>query len=307
MPTPVIQTTNLRKEYGAVVAVKDLTLDVPRGEVFGFLGPNGAGKSTTVKMLLGLAKPTAGRARVFGQPPGRPQTRANIGFLPEHFRFHEWLRAAEFLAFHGKLYGIPAPALRRRIDELLQLVDLTASAHIRLSKFSKGMLQRIGLAQAMLNRPELIFLDEPTSGLDPLGRRLVRDIIARLKAAGTTVFLNSHLLSEVEKTCDRVAFIKRGRVVRIDSMDNLIHRSTEVVLRVDELSPDLLEALGRLGSRLELNGATLSMVVPTPDAVPDIARAVLERRAKLYELRLRQKTLEEIFVSIIEAGEGAAP
>ena len=300
MTDPVIETHHLRKEYGPKVALKDLTLQVPRGEVFGFLGPNGAGKSTTVKMLLDLVRPTSGEARLFGRHPGTPQVRANVGFLPEHFRFHEWLRAGEFLMFHGKLYGLSTTVLKERIPQLLDLVGLSDNAKMRLSKFSKGMLQRIGLAQAMLNEPELIFLDEPTSGLDPLGRRLVRKSIRQLKAGGTTIFLNSHFLSEVEITCDRVAFIKEGQVVQIDTMAGLLNQAIEVVLRVDALKPDLLEALENLGSHLHVHGSTISMMVEKQELLPEIAQLTFQHRVKLYELSPRQKSLEEIFVSIIE-------
>lgn len=301
---PVIETVHLRKEYGAKVAVEDLTLRVPRGEVFGFLGPNGAGKSTTVKMLLGLVWPTAGELTVFGQAPRDPQVRARIGFLPEHFRFHEWLRAGEFLMFHGRLYGIPPQTLRQRIPELLEQVGLADSAQTRLSEFSKGMLQRIGLAQAMLNEPELIFLDEPTSGLDPLGLRLVRDIIRRLKAAGTTIFLNSHLLSEVEVTCDRVAFIKNGRVVQTDRMADLLQRTTRVVLRAAPMTPGLVEALSAQGSQVMANGAQVSLLVEDEEALPALVQTVLHHGARLYELSPRRASLEEIFVDIIGAGQG---
>lgn len=299
MTHPAIDTTHLRKEFGKKVAVQDLTLQVPQGEVFGFLGPNGAGKSTTVKMLLGLVRPTGGEATLFGQSPQHPQTRLKVGFLPEHFRYHEWLRATEFLMFHGKLYGLSGSELDNRITELLKLVGLADSAQVRLSNFSKGMLQRIGLAQAMLNRPDLIFLDEPTSGLDPLGRRLVRDIIRRLKAAGTTIFLNSHFLSEVEVTCDRVAFIKKGRIVQTDTMQNLMNQTTELRLRVDNLTPALIAILGKWGEQIEVNGARASMLIEDQNVVPQIAQAIFKQGANLYELSPRQKSLEELFVSII--------
>lgn len=302
-----IQTSHLRKEYGSNPAVEDLTLEVPMGEVFGFLGPNGAGKSTTVKMLLDLVRPSSGEVRLFDRHPADPQTRARVGFLPEHFRFHEWLRAHEFLMLHGQLYGMSASDLRKRIPQLLDLVGLAANAHMRLSKYSKGMLQRVGLAQAMLNRPQLVFLDEPTSGLDPLGRRLVRDVIRRLKAEGTTIFLNSHFLSEVEITCDRVAFINQGRVVHMDTMANLLSRTTEVILRVDAWKPELLSALEPLGDHVQLDGTTLSMLVEDQNVVPAIARLVFEHGAQLYELRPRQKSLEEIYVSIIEGDQRSGP
>jgi len=172
-----IATRGLCKVFNGKVAVRSLNLEVPRGEIFGFLGPNGAGKSTSLKMLLGLATPTRGEAMVLGRPAGDVPIRRKIGFLPEHFRFYEWLTAAELLRLHGRLYGMSHSRLRQKVPELLGLVGLTEHAGKRLRDFSKGMLQRIGLAQALLNDPELIFLDEPTSGLDPAGRRLVRDII----------------------------------------------------------------------------------------------------------------------------------
>src|SRR6185295_4684067 len=239
----VIETTNLQKSFGRKVAVADLTLQVPRGEVFGFLGPNGAGKSTSVKMLLGLVAPSGGQARVLGQPPGQPAAMARVGFLPEHFRFHEWMRAAELLDLHGRLYGMDAAALKRRVPEVLELVGLAEHARRTIGDFSKGMLQRIGLAQALLNDPTLVFLDEPTSALDPFGRMLVRGLLRDLKARGTTVFLNSHLLGEVEATCDRVSFIKNGRVLRTVALHELQAGHTSVEVRVDTATPELLSAL----------------------------------------------------------------
>ncbi len=304
MTTLAIETTHLRKEYGSKIAVADLTLQVPQGEVFGFLGPNGAGKSTTIKMLLGLVIPTGGEIKLLGQSPRKPQVRAKIGFLPEHFRYHEWLKAHEFLTFHGRLYGLSKDQLKHKIPELLNLVGLSDSADVKLSDFSKGMLQRIGLAQAMLNEPKLIFLDEPTSGLDPFGLRQVRDIIYRLKTAGITIFLNSHLLSEVEIVCDRVAFIKKGKVIQTSLMADLTRQNTEVTVRTDTLKPDLLQALSHLGRDIQPNGATLSMVVDHEEMIPQIAQVVHQQGLKLYELRPKQKSLEEIFVSIIGSDAG---
>jgi ABC-2 type transport system ATP-binding protein len=214
--------------------VEDLTLSVRQGEVYGFLGPNGAGKTTSVKMLLSLIAPTSGTGSLFGKPLGDPLARNLVGFLPEHFRFHEWLSAREFLRLHADLYGMAEQDSIKRIDELLELVGLTPHTHKKLRAFSKGMLQRIGLAQALLNRPKLVILDEPTSGLDPVGRRLVRDIIRELKQAGTTVFLNSHLLSEVEITCDRVAFIKFGQIIKISELSTLMDGAVSVNLRAQQ-------------------------------------------------------------------------
>src|SRR5262245_29617312 len=239
-----IETRGLRKEFGDKAAVADLTLTVRQGEVFGFLGPNGAGKTTSVKMLLGLARPTAGTAEVLGAPAGNVTARSQVGFLPEHFRFHEWLTGTELLTFHGRLYGLRPPRLAERVSSLLARVDLLDAASRRLSAYSKGMLQRIGLAQALLNEPDLVFLDEPTSGLDPLGRLLVRDVIDELRERGTTVFLNSHLLSEVEVTCDRVAFVREGCVVREVALGQRVGR-LEVELKLAPLTPEVLRGLER--------------------------------------------------------------
>src|SRR6516165_3289374 len=181
-----IRTRGLRKVFSGKVAVEGLTLEVPRGEVFGFLGPNGAGKSSSVKMLLGLVRPTSGEATVLGRPAGDVETRRKIGFLPEHFRFYDWLTPVELLHLHGRLHGVPAGVLRERVAALLDLVGLTPHREKLLREFSIAMLQRIGLAQALINEPELIFLDEPTSGLDPLGRLLVRDLLRELRSGGTT-------------------------------------------------------------------------------------------------------------------------
>lgn len=297
---PVIETCDLSKVYGNTVAVDGLSLSVDKGEVFGFLGPNGAGKTTTVKMLLGLVFPTAGQARILDHLPGDPAVMSRVGFLPEHFRFHAWLTATEFLRLHARLYGMSAEQCRRRIPELLERVGLAGWADTRLSKFSKGMSQRIGLAQALLNRPELVFLDEPTSGLDPLGRREVRDLIRELRNAGVTVFLNSHLLSEVEVTCDRVAIIKRGRVVRIGTLDELTSGALEVEVRAGGLTPELRAGLERWGRIMWADGARLTLAVEGEEALPAIVDWLVAGGARLYALSPRRPSLEELFVQLIE-------
>lgn len=297
--TPAIETHGLRKVFGAKVAVADLTLTVERGEVFGFLGPNGAGKTTAVKMLLSLISPTSGSARLLGRPLGDRQVRARIGFLPEHFRFHEWLTAEEFLSFHGQLHGMSGQRIRQRVPLLLDLVQLTDCAQVRLAAFSKGMLQRIGLAQSLLNEPELIFLDEPTSGLDPLGRRLVRDIIRDLRAQGTTVFLNSHLLSEVEVTCDRVAFIKDGRIVKLAALQTLVDGETTAELRLGQVTPGLLAGLSRWGRDIRADGSRITMTVDDEDSLPAIARWVVEQGARLYALTPQRLSLEDLFLRVM--------
>ncbi|MBK9709898.1 MAG: ABC transporter ATP-binding protein [Kouleothrix sp.] len=311
MPDFVIETTGLRKVYGAKVAVADLTLQVPRGEVFGFLGPNGAGKSTSVKMLLGLVAPSGGAAQLLGRRPGDPVAMARIGFLPEHFRFHEWLQAAELLDLHGRLHRIDAATRRRRIPALLDQVGLAEHARRPIADFSKGMLQRIGLAQALLNEPDLVFLDEPTSALDPFGRMLVRGIIHDLKARGTTVFLNSHLLGEVEATCDRVSFIKAGRVLRTLALKDMQEGLLHVELRVDRVTPELLAALaGVIGDQGQVTvaendpssppaPATCHLTLPDEELLPEVAACTLASGARLYALTPRRISLEQLFLDVV--------
>jgi len=299
-----IETTGLRKEFGANVAVRGLTLQVERGEVFGFLGPNGAGKTTSIKMLLGLVAPTAGRASLLGAPLGNRVARARMGFLPEHFRFHDWLTAREFLALHGQLYGMTAPQLATRIVELLDLVGLTPFRDKQLRTFSKGMLQRVGLAQALLNEPQLVFLDEPTSGLDPVGRRLVRDIIRDLRARGTTVFLNSHLLSEVEITCDRVAFIKHGEVITVRELGALTDGATHVQLRARGLTPEVLTGLREWGGDVRGDGEHVTFTVADETALPAIARYLVARDVEIFALTPQKLSLEDLFIQIVGTDGG---
>jgi ABC-2 type transport system ATP-binding protein len=305
----VVETTELRKTFGsarggrAVAAVDGVTLRVGRGEVFGFLGPNGAGKTTTIKMLLGLVHPTGGEARILGRRPGDPAVMGKVGFLPEHFRFPAWLGAAEFLDLHARLLNMDAPARRARISDLLDSVGLGDRGSTRLGEFSKGMSQRIGLAQALLNKPDLVVLDEPTSGLDPLGRREVMDLIRALRAGGTTVFLNSHLLSEVEATCDRIAMIKKGRVVRSGTLDDLAGPQIEVDLHAGGVTQETLDRIGSLGVRVARGDPARGeylLLVDDGEALPRIAAALVEAGASLYRLSPRRLSLEEAFVRIME-------
>lgn len=304
MTDAIIDTRGLQKHFGAKVAVEDLTLTVRRGEVFGFLGPNGAGKTTSVKMLLGLTAPTAGGANVLDKPIGDQQTRSRIGFLPEHFRFHDWLTGREFLRLHGRLHRMPRAVLDERIAKLLRRVDLEDAADRKLHGYSKGMVQRIGLAQALINAPDLIVLDEPTSGLDPIGRLLVRDIIAELKGAGTTVFLNSHLLSEVEITCDRVAFVKRGRVLREMSLADE-HDAVEVEIRLESFPDDIVEGLRSFGRDVRIENGVAHFNVASEDVVPEIVAWLVGRGARVHRIGSGRKSLEELFLEIIGEDERA--
>ena len=301
----VIDTRGLRKRFGPTLAVADLSLSVRAGEIFGFLGPNGAGKTTSIKMLLSLVHPDGGNGRVLGQRLGDRLTRARIGFLPEHFRFHDCLTARELLRFHGRLYGLSGSDLDMRIDRLLARVDLLEAADRPVRGYSKGMMQRTGLAQALLNDPVLVFLDEPTSGLDPLGRLLVRDIISELRDRGTAVFLNSHLLGEVEATCDRVAFVKQGRTIH----EMVLGQSVDFIdleMRVSPLDACLLEGLSAFGSAISRSsGDIVRMRVESEATLPALTRWLVERGTNVYGLQPRRKSLEEWFVEVM--GEDQRP
>jgi ABC-2 type transport system ATP-binding protein len=303
MSSNAIETFELRKVYNETkVAVQGLTLQVQRGEVFGYLGPNGAGKTTSVKMLLGLVRPTAGSGYLLDQPIGSVNARASVGFLPEHFRFHEWLRADEFLDLHGQLYGMSKADRAERIPYLINLVDLNEAQTRRLSTFSKGMIQRIGLAMALLPRPALVFLDEPTSGLDPFGRMLVRDVIRTARNEGATVFLNSHLLSEVEVTCDRVAFIRAGRVIRAGTIDELSGGLLRVRLKLDQVPVKLLEDLGSWGERIEqISDTEVELNMPGEDRAADLNAWLVGQGLRVYSLAPHNLSLEDLFMEIMEA------
>ena len=299
-----IDAQGLKKQFGDKTAVSDFTLQVNRGEVFGFLGPNGAGKTTSVKMMLSLLSPTAGTAMLLGKPLGDRVARTKIGFLPEHFRFHEWLKAAEFLDLHGRLFGVPKSTRKNKIPQLLSLVGLGDRANAPLRTFSKGMLQRIGLAQALLNEPDLVFLDEPTSGLDPLGRRLVRDIINQLRERGTAVFLNSHLLSEVEQTCDRVAFIREGTILQTTTLADVDADAIQIVLRVGEPTEQLMQQLQKWDEQVRLGGnGRIHLTLPSETQLPQLANWLIANGHTLYELTQQKLSLEEQFLRII--GEDA--
>lgn len=301
--TLAIETHHLRKQFGDKVAVADLSIRVECGEIFGFLGQNGAGKTTSVKMLLGLVHPTSGEATLLGKPLGNTDVRQRVGFLPEHFRFHGWLSAVEFLRFHANLFRMETHAADQRIPEMLALVGLSQHANKKLRAFSKGMLQRIGLAQALLNQPDLVFLDEPTSGLDPIGRRLVRDIIKDLRERGTAVFINSHLLSEIEVTCDRVAFIKQGEIVRIGTLQTLMEGDFTVQIRVRNLSDATQTGLTRWATNIRAMGSEeesmLTFNISDEACLPEINRFLIGEGVDVFSMRPERHSLEDVFLEIV--------
>jgi ABC-2 type transport system ATP-binding protein len=284
--------------------VGNLSLSVRRGEIFGFLGPNGAGKSTSIKMLLGLVKPTGGEAFVLGAPAGGVEVRRKIGFLPEDFRFYPWLTAAELLGLHGRLSGVPADTLRERVPALVDLVGLTPHRDKRLQDFSKGMLQRIGLAQALIHEPELIFLDEPTSGLDPMGRRLVRDIIRAQRDRGATVFLNSHILSEIEITCDEVVFIRDGEVVTSRDLRTQNGEEVRVVARARKLTQEAVAGLAQWSTSTQVDEEQLTLTTRSQDVLPDILRHLVAAGADVYQFTPQRLSLEDLFLKIMGEDRG---
>jgi ABC-2 type transport system ATP-binding protein len=300
-----IETRRLRKVFGDRMAVRGLSLEVKRGEIFGFLGPNGAGKSTSIKMLLGLVHPTDGEAFVLGEPVGSVAVRRKIGFLPEDFRFYDWLTATELLELHGKLAGMTAARARARTPEVLDLVGMTPHADRRLRGFSKGMLQRLGLAQALIHEPDLVFLDEPTSGLDPMGRRMVRDVIRAERDRGATVFLNSHLLSEIEVTCDRVAFIKEGEVVaEQDLRGHAAAQRRRVSVQAANLDDGLVNGLAVWAYDVECEGNDLRFNVVTDAVLPNVVRYLVAGGADVYSVTPEPTSLEEIFMQVVGEDRG---
>jgi len=247
----VIRCEDLCKVYHGTLlrpshlALDHLNLEVRRGEVVGYIGPNGAGKTTTIKILMGLHRPSSGRAEILGGPVSSVPGRARIGYLPERPYFYDHLTAEEFLHFYGSLHGMRAAARRDKINVLLPLVQMERVRKVPLRKFSKGMLQRIGLAQALINDPELLVLDEPSSGLDPMGRMLIRDVIAELKQRGVTILFSSHILSDVENICDRVAILVNGKLVKLAAVRDLVqHNVRAVEVTLERLSAEDFAALG---------------------------------------------------------------
>ncbi len=297
-----VRTLELTKHYGAAVALSGLNMVVPRGEVFGFLGPNGSGKTTAVKLLLGLSRPTGGEAWVLGRPAGDRRTRSRVGYLPELFRYQGWLSAAEVLGLHCRLAGIARSAWPGQISGALATVGLAGHAGAKVETFSKGMQQRLGLGVALLGNPELVILDEPTSALDPVGRADTRTIIRHLRDRGCAVFLNSHLLGEVEQICDRAAVVSDGRVLAIGRLDELLGTGG-VRMRLTGLTDAGRAALARRGTLAENEGWFVVNGVDA-EAVPDLIADVIACGARVYAVEPVRQTLEERFLALIQ-GERA--
>jgi ABC-2 type transport system ATP-binding protein len=309
-PAPAVWCSGLRKRYRRQTAVDDVSFAVGRGEVVGLLGPNGAGKTSVIKILLGLVRPDAGEVLLLGRPAGNSQARARVGYLPELFRYQPWLTAAEVLDLHVRLAGVAVPAQERR--ECLADVGLADRVGDRVAGFSKGMQQRLGLAVALVTRPELVLLDEPTSALDPIGRADVRDLLLSLKARQVAVLLNSHLIGEVERVCDRVVILDKGRVAASGTLPELLGRR-ELRLRLDGVSAQAEARLAAAG-RLTRRGNSFTVTLPTeqdtiavsdPDTtVPDLVADLVGLGVRVHAVEPGRITLEERLLDILRAGAG---
>jgi ABC-2 type transport system ATP-binding protein len=299
----VIVTDQLVKQYGRIRALKGVSLKVEKGEIFGLLGQNGAGKTTLVKILLGILSPTEGGAFVLGEPVGRTGVRRNIGYLPEDHRFPEYHSAASLLNFYGTLLEMPGGLKRQRIPEVLEQVRLKERMHYKIRTYSKGMKQRLGIAQALMHNPEMIFLDEPTDGVDPVGRREIREMMTELKGRGVTMFINSHLLGEVELICDRVAILDRGEVIRAGTIIELTQKKGTFVIGLadGQTFPEVdVTGLGYKVTRTQLHWEVDLADGQTIDPVIDLMRS---RGLALRHLVEKRQTLEDLFVQTVEAVE----
>jgi ABC-2 type transport system ATP-binding protein len=300
--SPAIHCVELSKHYGRTVALAGLTMTMPRGEVFGFLGPNGAGKTTAVKLLLGLVEPSGGEGWVLGKPVGNVPIRRRIGYLPELFRYQPWLSGAEVMRVHCELARLRRSSWSEEVDNALRLVGLADRGRDRVRTYSKGMQQRLGLGVALLGSPELVFMDEPTSALDPIGRHDVRQIIHQLRDRGTSVFLNSHLLTEVEMVCDRVAMIDQGRVIATGTLDELLSGSA-CRFRVTGLDPGQRASLSSFGE-LDDDGEWIVLRGLPGERVPDVVQALVGMGGRLYAVEPRNQTLEDRFLQLLGEGGG---
>lgn len=298
----IIETQGLTKKYGNKTACDQINLSVEAGQVYGFLGRNGAGKSTCIKMLTGLVFPTSGSGTVLGRPLGDVSAREKMGYLPELFRYQDWMTGLDLLNFHAQLIRLKNSS--DQITRVLKLVGLEGQEKYKVGSYSKGMQQRIGLACALLPNPDLLFLDEPTSALDPIGRKDVRDIIISLRNEGTTVFLNSHLLGEVESVCDNITIIHKGKVAQSASMEELLSQKLTLTIRADGITGELFSFLKKKYDSLQkLANGSLTVILNEYDEIPFIASYMVSNGVTLYELTPHRETLESVFMQMVGGEE----
>lgn len=305
----VVETDNLTKYYsrGKIKALEDFTLQVEKGKIFSLLGPNGAGKTTLIKVLLGIVFPTRGAAKLLGKDISDAGVHSRIGYLAENHRFPEFLTANQVLFYYGKMSGAEPALLKERIPQLLKLVKLENWGDTKIRKFSKGMMQRMGLAQALSNDPDLLFLDEPTDGIDPVGRREIRDLLKNLRDRGKTIFLNSHLLSEVERVSDEVAILKNGRLLQKGTVEDMVSVKQQFTLQLAE-GYDLLQALcAELALPLVSQNGSFIVSVRDDAQLNHLIDKLRERQALIRGIVPRKITLEDFFIEVVEDKEVAAP
>jgi len=281
-------------------ALNGVSLEVGRGEIFSLLGPNGAGKTTLIKLLLGIAFPTSGGGSLLGKPLGDTSTKSRVGYLPENHRYPNYLSGEQALRYFARLSGMSGGVLKSRASEMLMLVNMQEWSKVKIRKYSKGMMQRIGLAQAMLNTPDIIFLDEPTDGVDPIGRKEIRQTLIQLKERGTTIFLNSHLLSEVELISDRVAIMNKGDIVKIGTVKELTNTNSEYVVTVAGDIAPAISAIGTLAAIVSTEKNHIIIRVDSIHHLNTVADALRAASIDIAEIAPRRETLEQAFLNLLE-------
>ena len=302
----VIETRDLWKTYGRIEALKGVSIRVEKGQIYGLLGQNGAGKTTLIKILLGIVRITHGDAALLGAPAGTVGVRRKVGYLPEDHQFPGYHTGYSLMDYYGSLYGVPADVRRRKIPESLETVGIAGRMHYKIKTYSKGMKQRLGIAQALMHDPDLIILDEPTDGVDPMGRREIRELMAQLKEAGHTIFLNSHLLGEVEMICDRVAILQQGKLVREGTIAELTKQKGTYVLRLAEgqaFPSDALIQMGYAVRPLAEQPGAFEVVMNDGQSIDPAVRLVADRGLSLRHLVERKQTLEDVFMKTVEGAE----
>jgi ABC-2 type transport system ATP-binding protein len=300
---PVIVTDNLFKQFGKIHALNGVSLSVEKGEIFGLLGQNGAGKTTLIKLLLGILSASQGYAQLLGEPVGKVSVRRRIGYLPEDHRFPDYHTAASLLDFYGTLLEMPRGERRKRIPEVLEMVGLKGRMHYKIRTYSKGMKQRLGIAQSMIHNPELIFLDEPTDGVDPVGRREIRALMQELKERNTTIFLNSHLLGEVELICDRVVILQKGEIIEQGLISTLTRQRGLFLVGLAPGQPFPQEEAARLGYKFSQNGEFWEVVLHDDQTIDPVVDLIRQQGLNLRHLTEKRQTLEDLFVQTVELAE----